>query len=161
MIRSSFRLNDMTRLARDRMSSKRKQNLLEASMTWHDAVVNQLTGEGTGREYNVPGTGQIRKVEIITRRGYRMRVNKRVGATTYTASAPGEAPASRLGQLRQSYRFRVTGPNYMEVGEVGSPLERALWLEKGTERIAARPHLQAAFEERRREIIAILRRRLI
>lgn len=160
MIRSSMRLEDFTLRARTLLNTRRKENLLRATMTWHAAVIEELTGNRSGKTYPIPGTGQVNQVEVTTRRGYKMTVKKLEGATYYTASKPGEAPASRLGQLRQSYRFRVVGPNYMERGEVGSPLDRALWLEKGTENMAARPHLAAAFDKRRREILQILARRL-
>lgn len=51
-----------------------------ASMALHEAVLVVLSGDRTGRWYRVPGT------------------KKR-----YQASAPGEAPASRTGHLRQNF----------------------------------------------------------
>ena len=159
VLRVSQRLEDHTKVARDMMHTGRKRNLLRATIAWHEGVLNELTGSRSGRVYPVPGTGQVTKVEITTRRGHKMTVRKLTGATMYTASAPGEAPASMLGQLRQSYRFRITGPNYKEVGEVGSPLIKALWLEEGTERIAPRPHLQPGFDNNRADIFRELRRR--
>lgn len=159
VLRVSQHLTNYTNVARDILHTGRKRNLLRATMTWHEGVLNELTGSRSGRIYPVPGTGSITEVEVTTRRGYKMRVRKLTGATMYTASAPGEAPASMLGQLRQSYRFRITGPNFKEVGEVGSPLIKALWLEKGTQRIAPRPHLEAGFENKRADIFRELRRR--
>lgn len=137
MLRAVFKLDDFTRKVNQVIHTKRKENLKQATIAWHRGVVRELTGARSGRIYLVPGT-----------------------ARKYVASAAGEAPASRTGMLRQRYRFRVVGPNYMEVGEVGSPDMYALYLEKGTRKMAARPHLQAAFDRNRKEILSKLRRRM-
>ena len=158
VIRLNAELHDYTRVARDILHTGRKRNLLNATIAWHEGILNVLTGGRSGRVYPVPGTGRVQQVEVMTRRG-RMKVRKRVGATMYTASAPGEPPASLFGQLRQSYRFKLTGPNYKEVGEVGTPLVKAVWLEKGTNRIAPRPHVREGFDNNREEIFRQLRRR--
>lgn len=159
VLQFNSQLHDYTNVARDILHTGRKRNLLRATMAWHEGILNTLTGGRTGRIYPVPGTGQIQEVTITTRRGHRMKVRKLVGATMYTASAPGQAPAILFGQLRQSYQFRVKGPNFKEVGEVGSPLLKAVWLEKGTNRIAPRPHVKEGFENNRAEIFKQLRRR--
>lgn len=166
MIRSSFNLQNYTLRVSRILNSRRKEHLLAATMAWHEGVVEELSGQRSGRVYKVPGTGSLQLVakEVTIRRGPRagsrvtIRYNTRVGARLYNASKPGEAPAVRLGQLRQSYRFRVVGPNYMERGEVGSPLDRALYLEKGTSRMAARPHLEPAYHKKKREILEALGR---
>jgi hypothetical protein len=99
--------------------------LLAATVTWHKGVVKILTGARSGRIYQIPGTKK-----------------------DYTASAPGEAPAVRLGDLRTSYRFVIKKYE----GLIGSPLAYALDLEKGTSHMAPRPHLTAAYLKNRREI---------
>jgi hypothetical protein len=167
-IRSSFNLQNFTHRANRILNTRRKEHLLAATVKWHAGVVQELSGQRSGRVYKVPGTGSLALVpkEVTIKKGPRagqrvtIRYNTRVGARLYNASKPGEAPAVRLGQLRQSYRFRVVGPNYMERGEVGSPLDRALYLEKGTSRMAARPHLEPAFRKNKREILAALGKRL-
>lgn len=164
MIRSSFSVGNFTHRVNRILNTRRKEHLLAATIAWHEGVVEELSGQRSGRVYKVPGTGRLQLVpkEVTIRRGRRagqkvtIRYNTRVGARLYNASKPGEAPAVRLGQLRQSYRFRVVGPNYMERGEVGSPLDRALYLEKGTSRMAARPHLEPAYHRKKREILAAL-----
>ena len=164
MIRASVSINNFTRRVSRMLDANRKERLLAATVIWHEGVVDELAGRRSGREYKVPGTGRLALVpkEVRITRGpragntYTIRYNTRVGAKLYNASRPGEAPAVRLGQLRQSYRFRVVGPNYMERGEVGSPLDRALWLEKGNKRMAARPHLEPAFYKKKREILQAL-----
>lgn len=167
-IRSSFKLDNFTHRAKKILNEKRKARLLAATIAWHEGVVEELSGQRAGRVYKVPGTGSLALVpkQVTFRKGpragntYTIHYNTRVGAKLYNASKPGEAPAVRLGQLRQSYRFRVVGPNYMERGEVGSPLKRALFLEKGTSRMAARPHLEPAFYRKKAEIYKALGKRL-
>lgn len=86
-----------------------------------------LRGSRSGREYNVPGT-----------------------KTTYTASAPGEPPAPRTGDLANSYTFSVSSPRVI----VGSPKPQAQ-LEYGWGHAAPRPHLRPA-ERNARPVLAKL-----
>ena len=111
-------------------------NLLAATMVLHGEVVKTLAGSRSGRTYKIPGS----KGE-------------------YTASKPGEAPAVRLGALRNRYTFRTIENGL--VGEVGNPLPYALMLEKGTRKMAPRPHLSTALKKKRGEIQKILRRNVI
>lgn len=167
-IRSKFNLENYTKRVERILNTNRKQHLLAATIAWHEGVVEELSGQRAGRVYKIPGTGRLALVpkEVTFKRGRRagqkitIHYNTRVGAKLYNASKPGEAPAVRLGQLRQSYRFQVTGANYMERGEVGSPLDRALFLEKGTKRMAARPHLRPAYNRKKPEILKALGKRL-
>jgi phage gpG-like protein len=95
-----------------------------------------LRGARTGAQYKVPGG---------TRR-------------TYTASAPGEAPAPRTGRLANSYTFAPKSPS---VYLVGSPLVYAAILEKGRRKkpkIAPRPHFRVTFNKNQKRIRAILNR---
>jgi len=97
-----------------------------------------LSGNRGGRTYRVPGTRR-----------------------TYTASAPGEAPASRLGDLRRSIRVQPRIEPGRIQARVGSPLEYAAHLEYGTRRMAPRPHLRTAYERARPRIEEIFREGLI
>jgi hypothetical protein len=168
LIRSNFKLDNFTKRIARQLDTRRKERLLRATMSWHEGVVEELSGQRAGRLYKIPGTGQVKEVVLIVNTKhprYKVKQYARMGrslegAKLYHASKPGEAPAVRLGQLRQTYRFRVTGPNYMERGEVGSPLERSVWLEKGTSRMAARPHLEPAYYKKRKEILKHLGKRL-
>ena len=83
-----------------------------------------LSGNRSGRTYFVPGTSR-----------------------TYTASAPGEAPAQATGELRQSVRTQVDNSSSMIIGYVGSTLVYAPCLEFGTRKMAARPWLKLSFEK--------------
>lgn len=79
-----------------------------------------LVGSRSGRTYRVPGTGR-----------------------TYQASRPGEAPATRLGALRQSYAVGpVEGQGLALSIKVGSPLNYAAVLETARDR----PHLKPAVQ---------------
>lgn len=116
-----------------------EENLLAATMEWHAGVVeDMLVGDRSGREYRIPGSTR-----------------------TYRASMPGEAPATRTGALRNSYRFRTRNTTSGLVGEVGSYLDYAVYLENGTKRMAPRPHLLPAYYKREKEIKRILRRVVI
>lgn len=100
-------------------------------------LMEVLVGERNGRWYRVPKTKR-----------------------RYRASAPGEAPASRTGDLRRSYRVGqvqslpgVPGA----IVKVGSPLAYAAHLESGTQNMASRQHLGPAVELAKPDMEAILR----
>jgi len=110
-----------------------ESNIREATFSTHDVLIDQiLVGTRSGRFYNVPGTKK-----------------------KYQASAPGEAPARRFGDLARDYKPYVKG----FVGYIGAMLLYALMLEKGTSGkggMKPRPHLGIAFEKNKNEIIRIL-----
>lgn len=141
-------------------------NLKAAAMLWHGGVIDdQLTGTRSGRTYRVPGTGSKEKKPIVIKPKHpRYKVSSFIrrapvisGGVMYKASRPGEPPASRLGDLRISYKYRVKGL----AAEIGSPLPYALALEKGTSKMAPRPHLMRGFNSRRTEIMAALNKEVI
>ena len=77
----------------------------------------------------------------------------------YSASAPGEPPHRRSGQLRRSITSELQRGR-IPVLRVGSNLKYAKWLELGTERMpGGRPFLRPALMRARRDIARILRRR--
>lgn len=93
---------------------------------WRSALLQTLKGSRSGRIYRVPGTQR-----------------------TYQASAPGEAPASVTGDLRTSYEVVVVSDSEAQLGSI---LDKALWLEEGTTRMAARPHLGVSFHNNQKQI---------
>ena len=99
------------------ISDGMKRNITNATVTLFRAVQQEMTGTRTGRTYKVPGTQR-----------------------EYRASAPGEAPARRTGRTANSYRYVIED----DKGIVGSPMKEALFLERGTSKMAPRPHLQPA-----------------
>jgi hypothetical protein len=123
----------------ERVTAEIERELIRRAFDAANLVRNEwlevLSGNRSGRVYRVPGTRR-----------------------TYTASAPGEPPAVQFGDLRRSIHAR---PAKLEggviVAEVGSSLEKALWLEMGTRKIKPRPHGSVAWnraEPRVRELLA-------
>lgn len=99
--------------------------LITAANIGRASVVEVLTGTRGGREYKVPGT-QVR----------------------VKASAPGEAPATRTGRLRQSYAVSdIYDHNGNMSIRVGSELDYARRLERGTKKMKPRPHLEPAMRK--------------
>jgi hypothetical protein len=96
-----------------------------AALDVRNEVVQSMRGPKSGRTYRVPSSKR-----------------------TYTASAPGEAPAVRLGTLRQSIQVEFVAPCHRRVG---TNMEYALGLELGTKRMAARPYLRPALDRVRQK----------
>lgn len=110
-----------------------KQSIQNALHLIGDVVgnrVKQLIEQG-------PKTGRI----------YRFR------GRDHRASAPGEAPANRSGQLAKSFNYNVHGPFQMEIGE-SAPY--AGFLEDGTRKMKPRPHFFRAIEETQGDAVRIL-----
>lgn len=92
-----------------------------------------LRGTRSGRLYRVPG-------------GVRQ---------TYRASAPGEPPAPRTGELANSYDH---APMNRYTRLVGTPLERGRHLENGTSRMQPRPHFRSTLQRHMERLQRILGR---
>lgn len=156
---NGFRATNRTQEVIEQVERGSKANLTAAAMIWHAGVLRELRGNRSGKTYFVPGTGGVSKqpvtVNVTSPRykisSYTRMQNKRNGVK-YKASAPGEAPASRTGDLRTSYIYRVRN-NY---AEVGTPLKYAIALEKGTRKMAPRPHLGRAYVVNRQRIMDAL-----
>lgn len=146
------RFQSRTKEVAEQIQRGSQANLKAAAIVWHGSIIKTLQGQRSGYTYPVPGTGRVVNAEKTLPNGRTFYFRKLEGARYYTASAPGEAPASRTGDLRTSYRFQVKD-NY---AEVGSPLDYALWLEKGTSEMAPRPHIWPAFEAVKTRIESIL-----
>lgn len=69
-------------------------------------------------------------------------------------SAPGDPPKVKTGRLRASITHRLSYEDKEIVGEVGTNVEYAGWLEYGTSRMAARPFLGPALDKHEKEIYA-------
>jgi len=90
---------------------------------------------GVRRALSQAGTGRLYKRRSVTHR----------------ASAPGQAPATDTGRLRASYALSSPG---VATREVGTNVRYAPFLEYGTRRMAARPHLLPAYEAEKPRFIA-------
>ncbi len=115
------------------------QNLREASIFLKGAVKETLSGNRSGRVYRVPGTRR-----------------------NYTASAPGEAPASRTGTLRNAISHAVNKAKLTAV--VGPRLlgsdpnkQYPLWLEFGTKKMAPRPYMVPTIQRNKDTVIQIMK----
>lgn len=68
-------------------------------------------------------------------------MRSRGGKAGENPSAPGETPAVQTGTYRASIDW-TSSPGLKGFLRIGTPDKRGPWLEKGTSRMAARPHLQ-------------------
>lgn len=101
----------------------------------------------------------MRNAELEVLKGQRSgRVYRKPHSkATYTASAPGEPPARRTGNLRMHWNGQVKGENVSGRGttviaELESQEEYAGYLEGGTSKMAARPFSEKIKEEALPEI---------
>jgi len=117
-----------------------QKRMVEAVNEVRNTTLKTLSGERTGRIYTIPGTHR-----------------------TYTASSPGEPPAQRLGELRQSVSTLVVGRGDSLTGAVGTDKKYGPMLEYGTKKygtknMAARPWLRPSFEKAEASVKAIFER---
>ena len=112
-----------------------------------------LRGQRTGRRYKVPGTYRRQRDKVT---------GKMKNGRYYTASAPGEPPAVRTGVFRLSWQpeAHVVYGSYISriASDVrtddGSQLLGDV-LEKGTSRMAPRPHHDRILEHAEPKIYRI------
>lgn len=112
-----------------------------------NAELEVLKGQRSGRKYRKPYTGSKTREER-KKTGYKPRM--------YTASAPGEPPARRSGNLRMHWNGSVKTRNTSGGMEVIAVLESgekyAAALEKGTSKMAPRPFVEKVREKAMPEI---------
>jgi hypothetical protein len=151
------RVGDIERLLTDEIE-RRVHQCVEVVRT---ETLKVLSGSRSGRWYAIPGTkSRYRNARQQIVRSRAKSDTGRAHLKRYQASAPGEAPATRLGGLRQSMRTLLEADARAVTGFVGSDLPYSVYMEKGTKRIRPRPFLSRAFASTRGEIRAILSRRL-
>jgi hypothetical protein len=93
------------------------------------------------------GTRSLGLRERTTKSGARLAI---VGSRIHRASAPGEAPAVDTGQLINSISTQVDDLH----ASVSTPLQKAIWLEEGTRKIAPRPSFEPAATDAREKFEA-------
>jgi len=158
-----------------RLEDEARERTFAAANVVKQDWLKQLSGARTGRFYRIPGTHRARRSGAARR--VRAQFKKGQSATStgaasllatagrsgfYRASAPGEAPAVALGDLRRSVKAvsrRGADGNWEAL--VGSDMEKAPWLEFGTRNMAPRPSLRPALEHTRGAVHGILGRRII
>jgi len=126
------------------------QRMLAAVITVQNETKQTLSGQRHGKVYKVPTTGRGRVGEGRSIAGTGVR---------YTASAPGESPAVRLGGLRSSIGYKVHNEGTRLLGDVGTKLEYGQHLEYGTLHISPRPWLRKSFENATGAVLELWRRR--
>jgi HK97 gp10 family phage protein len=115
------------------ISRTAEERLREAVSEVFNATLSILSKSGSGKAYRIPGTGRF-----------------------YTASTPGELPALRRGELRQSVSTAIVSDGDKITGYVGTDRAYGVMLEKGTGKMAPQPWLEPAFREAREIVVNIL-----
>ncbi len=121
-----------------------------------NAELRVLKGQRSGRVYKKPGTygKQMSKATKKLLPGYGHKLK---GGQLYRASAPGEAPARRTGNLRLHWNGEIksersSGGGVAVIAELESREPYAAALENGTPKIAARPFVERIKAEAMPEI---------
>ena len=107
----------------------------------------------------VRAVNAIRNAELEVLKGQRSGkvYRKPYSKATYTASAPGEPPARRTGNLRMHWNGQVksensSGGGVTIIAELESQEPYASYLENGTSKMAARPFTEKIKEKADPEI---------
>lgn len=117
------------------IDSTTRARMGEAVNAVRNTTLETLSGTRSGMTYKVPGTQR-----------------------TYTASAPGEAPAVATGELRQSIATEVEGEGRSVIGRVGTDKIQGLMTEFGTREMQPRPWLRPSFEKAEQAVKSIFMR---
>lgn len=113
--RTSFEFESNVDSVIEKMGDEAEDRVRKATHHLRNEVQETLSGPRSGETYKVPDTRN----------------------TYYTASAPGEPPAQRLGHLRSSIGWKITKErgllrqNMKIIGKVGTPLDYGAKLETG------------------------------
>lgn len=134
--------------------AKRSANVLRT------AELEVLSGQRSGKVYKKPGTYGKSKTKT-TRSLMGEYGHKLTGGQLYRASAPGEAPARRTGDLRKSFvpyekPMPLSGKGMTVVAGIESGLEYADILEDGRG-MARRPYRERIIEKAKPKIERIFR----
>lgn len=131
-VRLTFHTKEVVKAIEDAASKK----MAEATQAVRTQVLDTLSGSRSGRTYFVPGTRR-----------------------TYTASAPGEPPATATAELRQSIKTSVGSEGRTVIGMVGTDKKQGKMTELGTRNMAPRPWLRISFEKALPKVKEILSRK--
>lgn len=107
----------------------------------------------------VRAVNAMRNAELEVLKGQRSgrKYRKPYSKATYTASAPGEPPARRTGNLRMHWNGQVktggtSNGGTQIIAELESQEKYAAYLENGTSKMAARPFMEKIKEKAMPEI---------
>jgi len=137
----------------DSIQHQMEGRAVRASYELYNSAQLVLRGQRSGRRYKVPGTYKRQRDKTD---------GKMKNGRYYTASAPGEPPANRLGHFRQSwqpYARRVYGVYFSRI-ESELMTENGKYnlgeiLEDGTKRMAPRPYTEKVIKGAENKINAI------
>jgi hypothetical protein len=139
------------------------EQMIKAVNEVRNETLLTLTGNRSGKVYTV-NVGKVSSAQaqvVKTANSYQIKPSSiSTGGKSqrvYTASAPGEAPASLTGALRQSVSADVDGEGSELVGRVGTKLDYGRELEFGVMNKAARPWLRPSFEKSQQKVTDILK----
>ena len=102
-----------------------------------NAELKVLSGQRSGKRYQVPGTGRMRY--------YKRKKTAVITYKRYTASAPGEPPAVRTGVFRTSWQPVVKDTNtgvHLRLNSSQNGRKYPAYLENGTNKMAPRPYVK-------------------
>ena len=121
------------------------------------AVASGINQQAASR--GARGVNAMRNAELEVLRGQRSgRVYRKYPfKSRYTASAPGEPPARRSGNLRLHWNGRVWSSGTCIYLVLESGEKYAGYLEEGTRKMAARPFMDKIAEKAQPEVAAIFR----
>lgn len=121
------------------------------------AVASGINQQAASR--GARGVNAMRNAELEVLRGQRSgRVYRKYPfKSRYMASAPGETPARRSGNLRLHWNGRVWSSGTCIYLVLESGEKYAGYLEKGTRKMAARPFMDKIAEKAQPEVAAIFR----
>jgi hypothetical protein len=114
-------------------------------------IVEEITYQAKSRAFRA--ANELRNSALTVLRGKRSgRVYKRpFSKSKYTASAPGEPPAMRTGNLRMSWRPQSAseriGNTVTIKPAITTEVKYAPYLEEGTDRMAPRPFKDPIIEK--------------
>ncbi len=102
-----------------------------------NAELNVLSGQRSGKRYNVPGTGRVKY--------YKRTHTATITYKKYTASAPGQPPAVRTGVLRTSWQPVVKDRDdgvLLRLNTSQNGKRYPGYLENGTSKMQPRPYVK-------------------
>ena len=124
-------------------------------------AVKELGEQVTSRGIRVASALRNAELEVLSgSRGGRVYRKPHTKAATYTASAPGEAPARKSGNLRLNWKLAVkkssSGKGTQIISMIESGQDYASILEKGSKKIAPRPYKQRILNKAMPEVRSIV-----
>ena len=143
------KVNELTATVNRKVASRGARTITAL----RSAELRVLYGQRNGRRYLVPDTGRTDK-----KTGKRIRGSGKY----YTASAPGEPPARRTGNLRLRWsgdlKTEHTGQNEIKLTAIlESDTKYAGFLENGTSKMLPRPFVQKILNEAEPDVEKIFR----